>query len=75
MSRAQHADTRRERYAPQLHEGKRAIPYQDTWSDVDGKFHDTCGFLWSLHSNRVAGRALPFGCPSELEVRSLCGDR
>lgn len=38
-------------------------------------FHEECGYLWSLHDNRIAGRALSFGCPSEAEARAEWGDR
>lgn len=39
------------------------------------EFCPDCGYLWSLHDNRVTGSLLPFGCPSELEARAAAGDR
>jgi hypothetical protein len=42
------------------------------------RFHDECGYDWRLHSNRVAGRPLPFGCPTDdielLQADALQGD-
>lgn len=45
------------------------------WDRLGPLFHEDCGYLWKLHDNRVAGRALPFGCPSEAEARAAWGDR
>lgn len=74
MSHAQHADTRRQRYAPRLHDVA-TRPLAPGWHEDTSTFHNECGFLWGLHDNRIAGRPLPWGCPSEAEARSAFGDR
>ena len=45
---------------------------EDALQDPD--FHDACGYAWWAHDNRIAGRPLPFGCPTETEARQRYGE-
>jgi hypothetical protein len=42
--------------------------------DPDPRFHEDCGYLWSLHDNSDPLNKGPFGCPSELAARLRWGD-
>lgn len=41
--------------------------------ELDPDFHEACGFRFDLHDNRIPGRRLPFGCPTETTARLRWG--
>ena len=42
---------------------------------LDPDFHEECGYRWDRHNNRIKAWKGPFGCPSELDLRVMDGER